>query len=310
MNVRQTYYYRYFMITIGCIILAAGINLFFIPFKLLAGGLSAYCVLAYYLFGIPAGTLNLVANIPLFLAAYKLMSRHYFLSSLYGTIIFSVCFDGLVFLADLHVVHDILLSCFAGGVVTGIGSALIYRVGGSTGGTDIVGAIVQKHYTISISATNFISDIAMLLASCYFFGVEITLYTLLAYFVTFKTINVFMDGFDYKKSILIISQDSAVIGENIMSTVGRSVTYLKAVGGYTHNDLNAILVVAKLTQVSKIRSVVEKYDQHAFMIVQDARDVLGRGFTQEDKAIQRPILSTGWQEEDEDYEAAQSKSET
>ena len=286
------------MITLGCAILAAGINLFFIPFKLLTGGLSAYCVLLYYLFGIPAGTTNLIANIPLFLAAYKMMSKNYFLSCLYGTVIFSLCFDGFLFMSKLALVNDKLLSCIAGGVLCGIGDALIYRVGGSTGGTDIIGAVVHKFYSISIGATNFVSNIIVLTASCYFFGVEITLYTLLAFFVCFKTINVFMDGFDYKKSIMIISKQATPIAENIMKSVGRSVTYFPAIGGYTREEIQAILVVAKLTQLGKIRNVVEQYDKHAFMIVQDARDVLGRGFTQEDIDVERPILNTGWQEED------------
>ena len=294
----RNYFYRYLMITLGCLIMAAGFNAFFLPYNLLSGGLSGYCVLLYYLFGLPVGIVNIVINIPLFLAAYKLMSRDYFISTIYGTLIFSLCFDLFNYLGQMKIVTDTLLACLAGGVICGLGDAIIYRVGGSTGGTDIIGAVIQKHYSISIGTTTFACNVIVMAASCYFFGVELTLYTLLAFFVSYKTISAFLDGFNYKKSIIIISQQYEAIAEDIISTVGRGITYFQAKGGYTHEDVPAVFVVANLTQVAKIRSVVEKWDKHAFMIIQDASDVMGRGFTQKDKPIERPILNTGWKEAD------------
>lgn len=294
----KNYFYRYFMIALGCLIMAAGFNAFLLPFNLLSGGLSGFCMLLYYLFGLPVGVVNIVINIPIFLAAYKLMSRDYFISTIYGTVIFSFCFDALHYLGQLHLTADTLLACLAGGVICGIGDAIIYRVGGSTGGTDIIGAVIQKHYSISIGTTTFACNVLVMAASVFLFGVEITLYTLLSFFVTYKTISAFMDGFNYKKSIIIISQQYESIGEDIMKTVDRGITYFQAKGGYTHEDVPAVFVVASLTQVAKIRAVVEKWDKHAFMIVQDASDVLGRGFTQKNKALERPILNTGWKESD------------
>lgn len=302
----KNYLYRYFMVTLGCLLLAVATDAFLIPFNLLSGGLSGYCVILYYLAGWPVSVTNILFNIPLFIAAYKLMSRDYFICGIFGTCVCSVFLQALSFLTAQYLVRDMILACMAGGILGGIGDAFIYRVGGNTGGIDIIGAIIQKHYTISIGTTAFLANVLMLAIGCYFFGIESTLYTLLSFFAGFKATNAFMEGFDYKKSLLIISPHYLGIGEEIIQFVGRGVTYLQAEGGYAHQKYPAVLVVAKLTQVAKIKSIVRHKDPYAFMIIQDARDVQGRGFTERNLNLKRPYeLRTGWQEEDaEDAENA------
>lgn len=144
-----------------------------------------------------------------------------------------------------------MLACIAGGVIYGIGAAMMYRVGGSSGGTDIIGAIINKHYSISIGTTGFMFNIILMFIGVFYFGLEAVLYTLLAFFVMFKTCNAFTDGFDYKKNIIIISEHYEEIGNGIIEVIGRGVTYLYAEGAYTHQQRKVLLVVAKLTQVAK-----------------------------------------------------------
>jgi len=303
----KRYLYRYFMVTLGCLLLAVAVNAFFIPFNLLSGGLSGYCVLLYYIFGLPISVTNMVLNIPLFIVAYKMMSRDYFICGIYGTVMFSLCLQSLEFLVNMYVVRDFILACIAGGVIGGIGGAMIYKVGGNTGGIDIIAAIVQKHYSIGMGTTEFLGNVVLMAVGCVYFGIEPTLYTLLAFFVTFKTTNVFMDGFDHKKSFIIISSNYKEIGEAILTYVERGVTYLDAEGGYTHERRPAVFVVAKLTQMAKIKNIVNSIDPHAFMIIQDASDVLGRGFTLKDKYVDRPAhttLRTGWDGLDDVLEAS------
>ena len=277
--------YRYLMVTLGCVLMGIAINAFYMPNKLISGGIGGVSVILYYLIGLPMGITSLLLNIPLFVAAYKFMDRSYIVSALYGMLVFSVSLDAFHFLAEkAPYVHDPMLACIAGGVIYGIGAAMMYRVGGSSGGTDIIGAIINKHYSISIGTTGFMFNIILMFIGVFYFGLEAVLYTLLAFFVMFKTCNAFTDGFDYKKNIIIISEHYEEIGNGIIEVIGRGVTYLYAEGAYTHQQRKVLLVVAKLTQVAKIKQIVRDIDPGCFMIIQDANDVFGKGFTSKPSA--------------------------
>ncbi len=196
---------RYLTITLGTCISGIALNAFFLPHHLLSGGITGLGMILYYLFGWQVSVTNIIFNIPLFFLAYKLMSRNYFISGIYGTLVLSFFLQLFAPLQQLTQVHDPMLSCIAGGVLHGIGLGTLYRVGGSTGGSDIIGAIVQKFYSISIGTTGFLINIVLLTAGAFFFGLEPALYTLTAYFIVFKVSNAFTDGFDFKKNIIIIS---------------------------------------------------------------------------------------------------------
>ena len=275
---------RYLTITLGTCISGVALNAFFLPHHLLSGGITGLGMILYYLFGWQVSLTNILFNIPLFILAYKLMSRNYFISGIYGTLVLSFFLQLFAPLQQLTQVHDPMLSCIAGGVLHGIGLGTLYRVGGSTGGSDIIGAIVQKFYSISIGTTGFLINIVLLTAGAFFFGLEPALYTLTAYFIVFKVSN----AFDRNEEI----------AEAIIKIVGRGVTYIEGEGAYTHQHRKLLFCVVKLTQVAKIKQLVKNLDPFAFMIVQDASDVFGRGFTQRtDHTVQRPPeLRTGWSE--------------
>lgn len=271
--------YHYFMVSLACVIMGVALNVFYMPNKMLSGGIGGVAVLAYYVGGLPMGATSLICNVPLFFLAYKFMDRQYTISALFGIVMFSVSLDFFHFLSAYTVVHDKLLACIAGGVLYGIGAACMYRVGGSSGGTDIIGAIIQKNYSISISTTGFLFNLCLLVASVSFFGIEPVLYTLLTFFIMTKTCNAFTTGFDYKKNVIIISNRHYEIAEEIIKVVGRGVTYLHGEGAFTHQHREILFVVIKLTQLAKIRSICREIDPDAFMIINDVNDVFGRGFT-------------------------------
>lgn len=272
-------FYRYAMVAISCVVMGVAFNTFYVPNKLLSGGISGIAGILYYTMDLPIGIVSIILNIPLFILGYKFMDKEYLIGALYGMFVFSFALDFFSFMAAFHPVRDTMLSCIAGGVMYGIGAALMYRVGGSGGGTDIIGAIIQKHYSISISTTGFIFNIGLLFGSSFLFGIEPALYTLLTMFVMTKTCNAFVIGFDFKKNIIIISDNPEPIAEAIIKIVGRGVTYLHGEGAFTHRERDVLFVVAKLTQTAKIRSIVRDIDPHAFMIIHDVNDVFGRGFT-------------------------------
>lgn len=278
-NFTNSIFYRYLMVAIACIIMSIAFNTFYVPNKLLSGGISGTAAIMYYTMGFPIGIVSIILNIPLFLLGYKFMDKEYLVGALYGMFVFSFSLDFFRFMAEYQPVHDTMLSCIAGGVMYGIGAACMYRVGGSSGGTDIIGAIVQKHYSISISTTGFMFNIVLLFISSFLFGIEPALYTLLTMFIMTKTCNAFVIGFDFKKNIIIISDNPEPIAEAIIKVVGRGVTYLHGEGAFTHRQRDVLFVVAKLTQTAKIRSIVREIDPNAFMIIHDVNDVFGRGFT-------------------------------
>ena len=272
--------YRYTMVVIGCLITASAINLFYIPNMLLSGGVTGLGFIIYYLSGLPIGVMNLVLNIPLFYLAWKYMDKEYFFGSLATMTFLSFAIDGLHFLtAYTPDVPEKMLSCITGGVMYGLGMGLVYRVGGGTGGMDIIGGIINKYYSISQATTNFIFNIFLMICGTFFFGIESVLYTMLTFFIVFKVTNSITVGFDYKKNIIIISEHYEEIAEGIIKIVGRGVTHLYGEGAYTHQQLKVLFVVAKLTQVARIRQIVRKKDPGAFMIITEASDVFGRGFT-------------------------------
>ncbi|MCH3949913.1 MAG: YitT family protein [Acidaminococcus sp.] len=292
---------RYLTITLGTCLSGIAMNAFFMPYELLSGGITGLGMILYYLFGWPVSVTNIVINIPLFFMAYKLMSRSYFISGIYGTLSLSFFLHIFSFLSTAKVVQNPMLACIAAGTLHGMGLGILYRVGGSTGGTDIIGAIVQKFYSIEIGTTGFAINVILLCSEAFLFGIEPALYTLIAYFFVAKVSNAFADGFNYKKNVFIISEKNEQIAEAIMKTIDRGVTYINAEGAYTHHKRQILFCVVKLTQVARVKKIVRDYDPFAFMTIQDANEVFGRGFTQKtDHNVKRPPeLRMNWESVEE-----------
>ena len=192
------------------------------------------------------------------------MSRQFFINSVIGTVLFSLALDGTAFVQAYVTIPDKLLCSIAGGALGGLGSALVYRSEASTGGVDILGFLTRKYYHISVSTTNFLFDTCVMAAAVVFLGLTPVLYSMVLFFITLKATNLFMVGFDYKKQVLIISTHAEEISRRIMDEVTRGVT----------------LLVVKLTQLAHLETIIKEVDPVAFVTIQDANNVFGRGFTQ------------------------------
>jgi uncharacterized membrane-anchored protein YitT (DUF2179 family) len=273
---------RYMTMGLGCLLMALAINCFFVRFQFLSGGLSGLSLILYYVLHWPVGVTTIIMNIPLFYAAYRFMSRRFFIDSLFGTVLFSFLLEATTFLSTREYVSNPLLACIAGGVMEGLGSALVYRVEGSTGGVDILGFLAKKYYNISISSTSFAFNAVVVTAAIIFIGLEPVLYSMVIFFIAFKATNIGMVGLDYKKSVFIVSNKQELIKQRIITEVNRGITVLHGQGGYTNKDMDVLLVVVKITQLGHLLKIIEQTDKTAFVMVQDANDVFGRGFTQPD----------------------------
>lgn len=270
---------RYLMILLGCLISSSSINLFLVPNQLLSGGISGIALVFYFMFALPIGAQMLVMNLPLLVAAYKTLGKAYTIDVVIGTVLFSICIDAMQFLASYKVVDDLMLAAIYGGVFNGIGYGIIFRANGSSGGLDIVAAIAKKYYSLNMGSVIFVFNCAIMVVAGLLFGVQPAMFTLISMFVSSTLTDKVIAGFNNKKTVILISDQTAAIAEEIIKEVGRGVTFLKGEGAFTHKSKDVIFVVVNLTQIGKIKLITDAIDPMAFMIVLDANEVMGRGFT-------------------------------
>lgn len=274
---------QYFWVGMGGIVCAIPINLFLVPHHLLSGGVSGLATILFFIFGYPIGLITIAINIPLFYAAYRFIGLKQVFSALYGMLAFSLSIDATRFLVDVNMIDDPLLAALYGGILSGLGSGMIFRVNGNAGGLDIVAIIVKKFYGLNVGIVGFSVNCFIMLISAMLFGAKLSMLTLISMFVCAIVTDKVVEGFDRRKTITIISERSGQIAEVILSEVGRGVTFLQGKGAFTGRDKQVIFVVVNLTQISQIKKLVESIDPFAFMTVQDAVEVMGRGFTVPEK---------------------------
>ena len=269
---------RYAGITLGCLIASCSINLFLVPSHLLTGGATGIAIIVYYLAQLPIGLQTFAYNLPLLAAAWKTLGRGYTFDVIIGTAIFSFCLDFTRFLNAYAPVNDIMLAAIFGGVFNGIGYGLVFRMNGSTGGFDIIGAIVKKYYSLNMGGVIFGFNCVIMLVAGFLFGVALAMFTLSCMSMNATVTDKVIAGFNSRKAVLIVSNRSEHIAEAIME-VGRGVTFLHGQGAFTRRERNVVFVVVTLTQVAKIKMIVNAIDSDAFMIIMSANEVMGRGFS-------------------------------
>jgi len=270
---------QYVWVAIGCLLSSLAINAFLVPHHLLSGGVSGLAIIFYFLFGFPIGVQILLMNIPLLYAGYRLLGREYTIGTIYGTILFSLAVDATMFVSQFNLIDDPIISAITGGVLAGIGSGLIFRVNGSAGGLDIVAAIVKKYYSLNFGAVGFAINCLIMGVAAVLFGLKLAMLTLISMFISASLTDKVVEGFNRKKTVFIVSYNTDAIIDVILKEVGRGVTILHGQGAFTRQTKQVLFVVVSLTQIAKIKQLVDEVDPHAFMIVQDAAEVMGRGFT-------------------------------
>ena len=287
---------RYFQIFLGCFIVCMGFNLFLIQAHLLTGGLSGVALIIYYLTGIPVGMQNLVYNLPVIYLAYRVFGRLYAVDTILGTVILSVIWDATAFLqSTVHITGDIMLNAIFGGVLAGIGFGLIFRSNANTGGLDVVGAVVKKFWSIDVGTVIFVLNFVIVLGSSFIFSLEEALYTLVSIYVTAELTNRVAAGLNREKSIMIVSPRAQEICNDILANVHRGVTIIEGKGGFAREQKEILFVVVRLTQVSRVKTIVDHYDSEAFMIVSNTSEVSGKGFTLECESYEEALKK--WHEQ-------------
>ena len=232
----------------------------------------------YFATGLPVGTGIFILNIPIMIACYKFMGRRYTLLSIVGTIMLSVLADATSFLSTWQIMDDPMLSSITGGILSGIGFGIIYKYNGNSGGL-MSSAHRQK---ILLPGNGYGYDDPQPghpVSSGYMFSLERAVLTFVAIYIAAFITNKVVLGLKQRKSVLIISNRSTPIAQVLMRYIGHGATYIHGQGAYTMQDKRVIYAVIKLTEVAKVKEIVNKLDPQAFMIISDASEVVGRGFT-------------------------------
>lgn len=282
MNSRP-WYVDYLFIFMGTGIMALAIQCIFEPIGLVTGGFSGIAIIIRKMTagivegGVPLWLTNLALNVPVFIAALIIKGRKFLGRTVIGTVLLSFW---LYVIPQVDLTQgDYMLSAVFGGVITGIGIGFVLLAKATTGGTDMVSALIQKyvrHY--SVVQILQVIDGMVVLAGLYVFGLKPALYAIVAIFITSKVSDALMEGMKYSKAAFIITDCYKEIADAIMTKLDRGLTGLDATGMYSGDKKTVLYCVVSKKEIVELKDIVAKIDPKAFVIVTDAREVFGEGF--------------------------------
>lgn len=262
----------------GTLLMAISIDLFLLPNQLSVGGFSGIGTIGYYLLNIPVGTTTLILNIPLFIMAFIKNGKKFFISSLAGTLFLSFFLN--LFENLNSITNTSFLACIYGGILSGIGTSIVLKANASTGGSDLLAQIIKSYKSdIKPGTVIVIIDAIVVIVSTIVFGnIEIGLYSAIAIYIMGKVLDLFFEGIDFAKMIIIISPKYQQISDEINKKIRRGTTAIYGKGMYKGEEKKLLLCVASRGEVREIRKIVNKIDKTAFLIITNAREVYGKGF--------------------------------
>ncbi|MFD1737630.1 YitT family protein [Bacillus salitolerans] len=271
---------RTFFILLGAILMALGIEVFLVPNNIMDGGIVGISIILYNLTGIKLGVFIFLLNIPFFFLGYKQIGKTFAISTVFGIAVLSVATIYLHHVAAFT--HDMLLATVFGGIVLGAGVGLVIRYGGALDGSEILAILLNKQLPFSVGEFIMFFNVFIFAWGGFVLGWDRAMYSVLAYMIAFKTIDIVIDGLDESKSAWIISEKHQEIGEAILARLGRGVTYLKGEGGYTGEDKKVVFCIVTRLEEAKLKSIVEELDPAAFLAVADINEVRGGRFKKKD----------------------------
>lgn len=263
-------------IILGSLIFAFGLNGFIIANGLAEGGFTGLALIIHYLSGWPVGIILLVLNVPLIILGWRKLGPAFTYKTLLAIIAVSVAIDLTQGFALKT--NDLLLAALYGGVFSGLGIGIVIYSGATTGGVDIIARLIHDYKGISMGVVFFTFDLFVLSLVALLFGLEKTLYTLVALFIFSRIIDRILEGFEDAKAVTIISQHRQEITDLIIKELDRGATIIKGEGAYTGQEKEMIYVVVSKYQLLRLKRMVRDLDPQAFIIVNSVYEVLGEGF--------------------------------
>lgn len=284
LNTNRPVWLDYLMIIIGTFMMGFAIKVIYDPISLVTGGFTGLAIVvkdatqrAFGGHGIPLWVTNYGLNIPMFLVAYKIKGKKFIGRTFFATTMLSLA---LMVIPEIPILRDdYVLACIFGGVITGAGTGLVFLARATTGGTDMLAAIIQtfcKHYTIAQIMQ--VVDGMVVIIGAFVFGLNKALYAVIAIYVVTLVSDGIIEGLKFSKAAYIISEHYDEIAQKVMSDLERGVTGINATGMYSNNEKKMLFCVVSKKEMIQVKEIVAKIDPSAFVIVSDVREVFGEGF--------------------------------
>lgn len=275
---KKEFLIKLLFIIIGNLFCSIAFNVFFIPNKLLSGGIGGLGIIIQYLTGIPTGISVFFLNIPIFLIGSRLIDREFAFYAFISMLIYSSILTITRELGSYFIVDDIILAAVFGGVFNGIGMGLMFRNRTSQGGFDILAAILKRKYNINVGTGLMMANTVIITLSSFLFGYRSAMYTLIAMYIGYAVLDKVQLGFNVKKNVIIVSEKADLVAEAILTKLNRGVTFLEGMGGYTHEDKKVIYCIVTSRETVKLKEIVDEIDPMAFLTINDIVEVKGKGF--------------------------------
>lgn len=301
-NPRLKIVLEYILISIGAAIMAIGIGIFLVDAKVVPGGVSGLSMSIHYLTGLPVGLMIWMLNIPLYLWGIKELGKEFGIRTFWGFTLNSFFIDffrgdipgfSFIRLQETETIKDLQQNDFmflilVGAALLGLGLGIIFKFKGTTAGSDIVAAIMHKRFGTKPDMAIMMIDFFVILLAGFIIdfknlagdrsAVILTFYALFLLFISSRLIDVIIDGFDYARSVDIISDKTDEIAKVIMDDMSRGATAIKARGLYRNVDREILTTVITLKELSKLLNIVKEIDPNAFVTVSNVHEVMGEGF--------------------------------
>lgn len=268
----------YLGILLGTIEMAAALSIFLVPFKIAPGGVSGLATVLYYITQIRVSTLILIINAPIFILGFITFNASFLRRSIFGTIALSVSAELFSYMPSIT--QDTLLACVIGGALMGCGIATVLRFGGTTGGTDILVLVIQKYFPrFSVGQLFLLIDgVIIAMAGAVLGDLEVILYSAAALFISTRVTDAILEGIRFAKMVYIISTKCDQITQRIYAELGRGVTGMLSVSMYTGASGKVLLCAIRKYELIALKKIVYSTDENAFVIISDAKEIMGNGF--------------------------------
>lgn len=267
---------KYLVLIIGSLIYSAGLEIFLVPNNIIDGGIVGISIMASYLTGIPFGVFMLILNLPFLYLGYKQIGKTFAISTIISIIALSIFSE---FLEPVpRITEDYFLAAIFGGIIAGAGVGLVIRQGGSLDGTEITAIILDRKTSFSVGEVVMFFNLFILGAAGFVFGWDKAMYSLVAYFIISKMIDVVLKGLDESYAVMIVSDEYEEIADALMHRLGRGVTYLHGQGAYTGDDKQVLYCVVTRLEVVKLKEIALEKDETAFVTINPVHDIVGGRF--------------------------------
>lgn len=255
-------------------LIAFAINGILVPHGFAAAGFTGLSLLLHHLVPqVDNAFFYLLLNLPLFVFAWFMISRMFFLFSVIGMLNLSLA----LFLMDYPIpVGDPILAAVLGGIISGIGSGIIMKSRGSSGGSDILSVIMLNRFSISIGKTFLAVNIIVLIGSAFLFSLDLTLYTLIYFYVNSRIVEIVVSGLSQRKQVMIISPAWEHVSHKLKNDIQRGVTIVSATGGFSGQEVKVLYCVVSMRELSYVKKIIRELDPNAFVVVQNTAEVMGK----------------------------------